>query len=282
MFLTPGIEKALSATLRIHEKQKRKGDRVTPYAVHPISVAMLLMRYTDDEDVIIAGLLHDALEDTNYRPEEIERNFGKRVLSIVQEVSEKNQKASWEQRKMEYLVNLKNKTKEACLVVCADKIHNIKSLMYAYVILGDDLWKRFNASKEKKLWFYEAIYKEIKKKFRHGLIREFHDALREIKGEKKTGEWVVERCIGPFEVVKWVHFSLNSDKGDYYLQSRVSYFKDAIKDANNFTKRAKLETLQGIAEDDKIDLKDYWIMSSSYGVLDSTGRMVYWADWFKV
>jgi len=59
------IQSALAITLRIHEGQKRKGDNKTPYAVHPISVALLLMHYLCSEDAVIAGLLHDALEDTD-------------------------------------------------------------------------------------------------------------------------------------------------------------------------------------------------------------------------
>ena len=282
MLLTARLEKAIAVALRIHQNQKRKGDNVTPYAVHPISVAMLLSRYIDDEDIVIAGLLHDALEDTKYRHEQIEKDFGKRVLGIVQEVTEKNQKAPWEQRKAEYLMNLKNKSKEACLVMLADKIHNIKSLQYAYSVMGEALWKRFNASKEKKLWFYEEIYKEVKKKFRHGLIRELHTVLKEIKGIEIIGDWKEERLIGPFEVIRWVHFSLNSDKGDFYLQSRVSSLKSAIKEADRFTRIAKEKTLKGISEDSKLPLKDFWDLSASYGVYDATGEMAYWSDWFKV
>jgi len=282
MFLTSRLERAIATALRIHWKQKRKGDSSTPYAVHPISVAMLLSRYTDDEDIIIAGLLHDALEDTKYGPRDIERDFGKRTLSIIEEVTEKNPRSSWETRKLECLVSIKNKSKEACLVMLADKIHNIKSLQYAYAILGEKLWKRFNASKEKKLWFYEAIYKDVKRKFRHGLVRELHHALKEIRGEEPSAEQKVLRFIGPFEVIQWVHFSLNNDKGEYFRVKSYSSLKEASHEADRLTRIARQETLKGVSEIDTLKLRDYWDMSSSFGSVDATGNIAYWADWFKV
>jgi len=282
VILTARLEKAIATALRIHQHQKRKGDNATPYAVHPLSVAMLLAQYTDDEDIIIAGLLHDAIEDTKYGAKEIERDFGSRVLSIVQEVTDKNPRASWETRKLDYLVGIKNKSKEACLVAIADKIHNIKSLQYAYAVLGEDLWKRFNASKDKKLWFYDEIYKNIKKKIRHGLVRELHHALKEIKGEKRTPEQKTQKFIGPFEVVQWVHFSLNSDNGEYFRVRTYPSLKLASHEADRLTRIARQETLKGEEEIDPVKLRDYWDMSSSFGVVDDTGNIAFWADWFKV
>jgi hypothetical protein len=282
MILTARLEKALVTALRIHWHQKRKGDNSTPYAVHPVSVAILLSQYTDDEDIIIAGLLHDALEDTRYSAKEIERDFGKRVLGIVREVTEQNPRAPWEHRKFEYLAGIAKKSKEACLVALADKIHNVKSLQYAYAVLGEKLWKRFNASKEKKLWFYEEIYKSIKKKFRHGLVRELHHVLKEMKGEKKSPDLKPQRFIGPFQLVHWVHFSLNSDKGDYFRNESYASLKQASHEADRLTRLARQITLKGAGDIDPVQLRDYWDMSSSFGVIDDAGKIAYWADWFKV
>jgi len=281
MFLTLRLEKAISYTLQLHDRQKRKGDRVTPYAVHPISVAMLLSRYTDDEDIIIAGFLHDAIEDTWYRSSNMEKDFGKRVTKIVEEVTEKNPNAPWEQRKMQYLMDIKNKSSEACLVMCADKIHNLRSLSYAYASIGEEIWKRFNASKEKKLWFYEAIYKEVKKKFRHGLIRELHHAIKEFKGIKPEKEKTEQRWIGPYDVVKWEHFLMETDAPQFYRMKTVDKLDDAIKAANDLTRQARKKTLESKREVDAVAIKGLWRLSYSLGVYDATGRIVYWADWFS-
>ena len=58
------IVKAIEISCRYHDGQRRKGSD-TPYIVHPIEVAMILQSINAKRDVIIAGLLHDTLEDTN-------------------------------------------------------------------------------------------------------------------------------------------------------------------------------------------------------------------------
>jgi len=176
--ISPRIQAALAVILKIHEGQKRKGDNFTPYAVHPISVALLLMNHSCGEDAVIAGLLHDALEDTDYSPKQIKDNFGVKVLKLVQAVSDKRPDDAWVTRKNAYLKHLKKASKEACLIACADKINNLTSMIEAYKKHGNSLWKRFNASKEDKLTFYESVYIESRKRFKHSLIEELGMTLR--------------------------------------------------------------------------------------------------------
>jgi len=302
MLLTSKIEKAVAIALKIHAKQKRKGDNVTPYAVHPVLVGMLLARYTDDEDVIIAGLLHDAIEDTKYGSKQIKDNFGEKVLNIVEEVTEKSdekyqkkkslahflksgKKSSWAERKMNYLVNIAKKSKEACLVTCADKIHNLNGLTELYKKEGEASFKKFNAPKERKIWFYESIYKEMKKKFRHGLIRELHHALKEFK-EAETKEKTPKekkqpkRYIGPYDLVLWEHFNLGGSEELYRLRTSDD-LNEIIREANLLTRQAREETLKELPEGSNLNSQDLWNFSKSYGAYDSTGQLVYWSDWLN-
>ena len=79
MLLNPKIQKAIYIATHQHRHQKRKINDM-PYIVHPFSVAWLLSEQTKDEDVIVAGLLHDVLEDTDgYDYENIQKDFGDRV-----------------------------------------------------------------------------------------------------------------------------------------------------------------------------------------------------------
>ncbi len=172
------IQRALAITLKIHEGQKRKGDNTTPYAVHPISVALLLMHYLCSEDAVIAGLLHDALEDTDFSPKQIKDNFGAKVLKLVQEVSDKRPNDPWMTRKDAYLKHLKKASKDACLIACADKINNLTSMIEAYRQQGNSLWKRFNASKEDKIEFYQGVCNLVSKRFKHPIIEELKLVLR--------------------------------------------------------------------------------------------------------
>ena len=139
MKLTPKIQKAINRAAELHRKQIRKGDGL-PYIVHPFSVAWILSDYTTDEDIIVAGLLHDVLEDVRgYNYEDLKRDFGEKIAKIVREVSEEKEnlgKNNWKERKRKYLQHLKTANFEAKMICAADKIHNLSSLIEAYRKLG--------------------------------------------------------------------------------------------------------------------------------------------------
>ncbi|MDR2360730.1 MAG: HD domain-containing protein, partial [Oscillospiraceae bacterium] len=128
--------------------------------------------YTDNEDVVAAAYLHDVLEDVpseRYSEEKMLADFGARVLEIVERTSENkraDEKAKpWTERKEYYLEHLENlKDQDALIVSVADKIHNIDSMLADYQQVGEDLWKRFNAPKEKQLWYYKEIGRIIGEK----------------------------------------------------------------------------------------------------------------------
>ncbi|MFH1657217.1 MAG: HD domain-containing protein [bacterium] len=188
MKLTAKIQKAINFAAEKHLGQKRKGIEL-PYIVHPYSVAMILSDYTDDEEVIVAGLLHDVLEDVkNYSKADMARDFGERVTQIVQEVSEDRDpnvpadaKATWIQRKDKYLINLKNDSQEALLVCAADKIHNLHSIIDAYAIMGEKLWDSFNAPKEEKIQYYGKILDVLKTRLKSDIVKELEDTYIEAK-----------------------------------------------------------------------------------------------------
>ena len=170
MKLTPKIQQAINLASRLHLGQARKGDSGLPYISHPFSVAWILSNYTEDEDVIVGGLLHDVLEDVKgYYYDDLIRDFGERVAQIVKGVSEdkdpnieSDDKATWEDRKSKYLAGLEHDSNEALMVCCADKIHNLQSMINAYQEKGEELWAHFNSPKEKKLWLYKEILKFMK------------------------------------------------------------------------------------------------------------------------
>jgi (p)ppGpp synthase/HD superfamily hydrolase len=161
---TGRLERAIALALRAHANQVRKGDGELPYVVHPVTVALILSRFTADEDVIIAGLLHDTLEeDTAVTEDQLESEFGAKVRSLVQDVTERSLPGlSWDTRKARYLRQLETAARGALLVAGADKIANLVSMIAAHSATGDALWERFNAPPAHKLAFYRQV---------HGLIR---------------------------------------------------------------------------------------------------------------
>ncbi len=191
MFLTKKIEQAIVLATVLHINQKRKMSGV-PYIVHPYSVAFLLAHYSDDEDVIIAGLLHDTLEDVpTFTEAMLEKEFGSRVCAIVKEVTEnytqaekedpKLRPASWRYRKESYLKGLEDDSTEALLIAAADKIHNMRSFLDEYSTHMDTIWESFRTDKEKILWFYGEATRIIEERLTHPLTVELRKVFTEFE-----------------------------------------------------------------------------------------------------
>lgn len=113
-----------------HRPQKRK-DGETPYINHPIEVAELLTRVArvSDPEVIAAALLHDTIEDTGTKAEEIRTAFGDRVLSLVEECTDDKSLPKAERKRLQ-VVNAPHKSDEAKLIKIADKMSNIRDIAH--------------------------------------------------------------------------------------------------------------------------------------------------------
>lgn len=181
MKLTPSIQKAINLASCLHAGQVRKGNDDLPYISHPYSVAWILSNYTKDEDVVVAGILHDVLEDVEaYHYDDLLRDFGEKVAQIVDGVSEDRESdlkttdklSSWEGRKLSYLNKIKKGSEESLILCAADKIHNLQSMIDAYLERGEDLWKSFNSPKDKKLWLYKEVLKVVKLKLNNPIVDE--------------------------------------------------------------------------------------------------------------
>ena len=179
------ITKALNKAFQLHKEQVRKGTNV-PYIVHPLDVAKILMYETDDEELICAGILHDTLEDTNYTREELREDFGDKVYSIVDfcsepgnnnQTTEKEETASWKQRKSHSINLIKDATEEELIVLIADKFSNLQSIKDDLDLIGDKIWDRFNASYEDIKWYYQSLRDETKKKIPNRRILKLFDKL---------------------------------------------------------------------------------------------------------
>ncbi|MFH1011696.1 MAG: HD domain-containing protein [bacterium] len=171
--------------VRVHGGMKRKGDDL-PYLIHPIGVLALLVRWEADEDTCIAGLLHDAIEEAEsdeqratYR-KEIAESFGDHVLEIVEGVTEQDKSLPWKERKRRYLKHLKEAPEESLLVSCADKTHNVASLVEAYARDGEEVWKRFNAIKQWKVWFIDQAMNILKERLGEPYTAELRGHVTEL------------------------------------------------------------------------------------------------------
>jgi len=178
------FERALLFATRKHAGQHRKGTTV-PYVAHLLSVAGLVLEAGGDEDLAIAALLHDVVEDCGGAPmlREICRRFGKRVADVVDGCTDTDldPKPPWRQRKEDYLKHLRTADADTRLVSAADKLHNVRSIVAAYREIGDRVWERFHGKRDGTLWYYRTLLDEFQRKKSSPLMRELERAVIELE-----------------------------------------------------------------------------------------------------
>ena len=179
------IEQAIRAATVLHKEQVRKGDTPFPYVSHLFSVALMVAEHTDDEDTIVAALLHDALEDTDYTADELENDFGTKVRDIVLTLSEPKQlhgkSATWKERKTEYNKQLKQGPEEALLVAAADKIHNMRTMIEDNFDNHTSFIANFGGRLNDRLVAYQEASNIINRRLKSQILTEFNNVFNEYK-----------------------------------------------------------------------------------------------------
>lgn len=191
MNLTPRLNASISLAAHLHRNQFRKDTRRTPYVSHLYAVAVLISSVTDDEDIIIAGLMHDSLEDVkDYSYDLLVRDCGPRVASIVLSVTEPldanksdDEQLPWLTRKEAYLERLRNGTVESAIVSCADKIHNTESFILSAQEEGEAFTSRFHGSTKNMIWFHNEVLSIVTSKLDqdHLLVARLTNSLSEFR-----------------------------------------------------------------------------------------------------
>ncbi|MDL2217083.1 HD domain-containing protein [Christensenellaceae bacterium OttesenSCG-928-M15] len=150
------IHRAIKFAAVAHKGQWRKGARI-PYIVHPFEVAQILTAMGASEALIVAGLLHDTLEDTATTPNELKEAFGESVLRLVLSATERKED-TWEERKLHTIQFLKTEaTYEQKQLALADKLSNLRSIALDMDEFGDQLYEIFNRGKKKQHWYYKSL-----------------------------------------------------------------------------------------------------------------------------
>jgi (p)ppGpp synthase/HD superfamily hydrolase len=153
---------AFQFAAELHRDQVRKSTRI-PYITHLMAVASLVGEQTDDEDAVIAALLHDAVEDQGGAKTRamIAERFGERVAQFVDACTDTDvsPKPPWRERKEAYIAHLRDSqtTAEACLISAADKLHNARCIVADLRQHGSSSLEKFNASPEDIRWYYTSV-----------------------------------------------------------------------------------------------------------------------------
>ena len=184
--LTSRFTQAVNYAARIHTGL-RKGTQV-PYMAHLLGVASLVIAETGrvpltvTEDMVIAALLHDAVEDEGGLPRlrDIEAKFGKEVARIVEGCTDSfevdsDKKPEWGLRKASYIKRLREEPDESegtLLVSAADKLYNARAILEDYRQVGAEVWKRFKRGRDQQLWYFDELIRVYEERCRNWRIVE--------------------------------------------------------------------------------------------------------------
>ena len=189
------INHALAFAAKHHDRQVRKGTKL-PYLTHPANVAVILTRYGCDNDTVVAGILHDVIEDCvrdGYTRDMLEQRigdkFGANVLETVLAVTYRRNdddgvELSAEERKADYLDRLAGANESARWVCAADKVHNASSIIsdLRRTVDPESVWARFGGGKGATARWYRQVYERLGELgFNAPIMRELDGASAELE-----------------------------------------------------------------------------------------------------
>lgn len=171
------IEQAIIFATNAHKGQKRKVDQ-SAFIIHPLAVGCLLADTGEDDDVIIAGILHDTVEDTDITLSDIQETFGEAITTLVAACTE-NKALTWEERKQQTMVDLEIAPEKVCIVTCADKIHNLQVSVDGIREKGRDFFTPFKKGYDEQKWYYGSIRNILQKRIpEHRLFQEYNSVYQ--------------------------------------------------------------------------------------------------------
>ena len=199
--LSDKFNDALVYAAKLHRHQPRKGKDI-PYLGHLLGVASLVLESGGDEEMAIAALLHDAVEDQGGLPrlDEIRCEFGAKVARIVDGCTDSyevdpEKKASWCERKQKYIAHVEHEADpDVRLVSIADKVHNSRTVLADHHEIGDEVFTRFSKGKQGTLWYYRALVDA----FRAAEARDRHPDDAAARGRKRLMD-KLERVVDELE-----------------------------------------------------------------------------------
>ena len=152
------FEEAVKFATEVYAGKQRKGS-INPFVLHPLETAAVAAGLTVDEDILIAALLHDAIEDAGCSPDLIEKKFGRRVLLLVLGDTEP-ESDDWMTRKVAMIDYLKNSaSKEEKIIVLSDRLSNLRSIYNDLREMGKDMWAVFHVQSDPDVqqWYYREV-----------------------------------------------------------------------------------------------------------------------------
>lgn len=187
---TEFLDRAMIFAIKAHANTERRG-KGYPYIIHPMEAVEIVSTMTSDQELLAAAALHDTVEDTDVTVEEIRKEFGERVASLVASESDvvidgKSESDSWRDRKMAAIDRIKQSSHDAKIVAMGDKLSNMRAIARDYAQKGDELWKIFHApnGKPDHEWHYRGLADSLSELKGTFAFDEFEALIDQVFGKK--------------------------------------------------------------------------------------------------
>ena len=180
------LDKAIIFAVKAHANTERRG-KGFPYIVHPLEAVEIVATITPDQELLAAAALHDTVEDTDVTLEDIRREFGERVSSLVASESDTpvagvSESDSWRSRKQAAIDRLAAASYDGKIVALGDKLSNMRAIARDYKELGDKLWDRFHApgGRPDHAWHYRGLASSLSELADTHAYKEFSRLIDEV------------------------------------------------------------------------------------------------------
>jgi (p)ppGpp synthase/HD superfamily hydrolase len=168
------INHAFAFAAKHHDRQVRKGTRL-PYLTHPANVAIILTRYGQDETTVVAGILHDVIEDSvreGWTPEMLDERIGEKfgsdalqtvLAATLRRHDDDGNELNKEEKRADLLIRLANADVRARWVCAADMVHNGSTICadLKRTVDADSVWSRFSVGRDGTIRWYRAVYDRL-------------------------------------------------------------------------------------------------------------------------
>ena len=172
------LHRAIQFATAAHQGQKRKGSGLD-YICHPMEVLQILTQCNASLPVLIAGVLHDTIEDTPVTAQQIHDAFGPQVTALVLHHSE-DKGQSWKARKTAAINQAQTGTLDCKLLIAADKVSNLRSTADDYQKMGDALWQLFRAGRDEISWYYRSMLEALQELQHHPHSAELYAEMAQL------------------------------------------------------------------------------------------------------
>ena len=189
------VNHALAFAAKHHDRQVRQGTRL-PYLTHPANVAIILTRYGCSEPTVVAGILHDVVQDSvrdGHTAEMLRQRIGEKfgddvlttlLLSTYRRTDDDGVELSPDEKRSDYLQRLGNQNESALWVAAADNVHNANSILsdLRRTVDPNSVWSRFNAGRASTIgWFREVVARFDEIGFGAPIVDELRQATNELE-----------------------------------------------------------------------------------------------------